>query len=106
MNRGSALLFHLAAESSSSPAVRRLWNVCNLWPDLPPTTPLSLSSHSWERLRTAGFSPDRGSLSGEGLNIHSSGLPTVTTGFIAFSFDIRELIISGFGPGFQGGQYP
>jgi hypothetical protein len=29
MNRGSALLFHLAAQSSSSPAVRRLWNVCN-----------------------------------------------------------------------------
>jgi len=50
MNRGSALLFHPAAQSSSSPAVRRLWNVCNRRPDLPPATPLSLSSHSRERL--------------------------------------------------------
>jgi hypothetical protein len=50
MNRGSALLFHLAAQSSSSPAVRRLWNVCNKRPHLEPATPLSLSSHSRERL--------------------------------------------------------
>jgi hypothetical protein len=50
MNCGSALLFHLAAQSSSSPAVRRLWNVYNPRPDLDPATPLSLSSHSRERL--------------------------------------------------------
>ena len=50
MSRGSALLFHLAAQSSSSPAVHRLWNVCNRRPDLPPDPPLSLSSHSRERL--------------------------------------------------------
>ncbi len=50
MIRGSALIFHLAAQSSSSPAVRRLWNVCNRRPDLPPAIPLSLSSHSRERL--------------------------------------------------------
>jgi hypothetical protein len=50
MNRGSALLFHLAAQSSSSPAVRRLWNVCKLRPDLDPATPLSRSNHSRERL--------------------------------------------------------
>jgi hypothetical protein len=50
MNRGSALLFHFAGQSSSSPAVRRLWNVCKYGPDLSPATPLSLSSHKREPL--------------------------------------------------------
>lgn len=50
MNRGSALLFHLAAQSSSSLAVRRLWNVCKPGPYSTPATPLSLSSHRREPL--------------------------------------------------------
>lgn len=50
MNRGSALLFHLAAQSSSSLAVRRLWNVCKAGPYSTPATPLSLSSHRREPL--------------------------------------------------------
>jgi hypothetical protein len=50
MKRGSALLFHLAAQSSSSPAVRRLCNMCNKRPDLLPATLLSLFSHSRKHL--------------------------------------------------------
>jgi hypothetical protein len=50
MNRGSALLFQPAAQSSSSLAVRRLWNLCNRWLDFTPATPLSLPSHSREPL--------------------------------------------------------
>jgi hypothetical protein len=50
MNRGPALLFHAAALSSSSPAVRRLWNVCNKRRDPAPATSLSLTSHRREPL--------------------------------------------------------
>ncbi len=50
MNSGSALLFHLAAQSSSSPAVRPLWNVCKPGAYSTPATLLSLSSHRREPL--------------------------------------------------------
>jgi hypothetical protein len=50
MIRGFALLFHSAADSSSSPVVRRLWMLCNKRPDLSLTAKPSPPSHNRERL--------------------------------------------------------